>query len=186
MTVEKINASESATSFVVRGASSSESVNAEGVYTVTCVGPDGQEKWQDTFENTVTTVGKNALLNVFFATGAIGAGSTTWYMGLTNSAPTTSAGDTMASHAGWSEKTGYSESTRPAVTFQTASSGSKTTSANSSFSITGTATIGGAFIANNSTKGESSSTLYSVGAFTVGDKYVSAGDTINVTYTASA
>lgn len=186
MPVEKINVYDAASAGVTRGAAQSEGVNAEGIYTVTCFGSDGQEKWQDTFENTVATVGKNALLDVFFATGAVGVGKTTWYMGLTNSAPTTSAGDTMASHAGWSEKTGYTESTRPAVAFSAAASGSKATSANVSFSINATATIGGAFIANNSTKSETASTLYSVGAFTVGDKIVSSGDTINVTYTASA
>lgn len=187
MSVEKINASDAAGAAVVRGGSvGSEQVDPHGYYTFTCVGPDGNVKWEDDIHNIVTTVGKNALLDVFFGTGVQGAGKTTWYMGLANSAPTVAAGDTMASHSGWAEKTGYTESTRPAVAFSAAGSGSKATSSDVSFSINATATIGGAFLANNATKGESSSTLYSVGAFTVGDKIVSSGDTVNVSYTASA
>ncbi len=77
-------------------------------------------------------------------------------------------------------------SARPQIAFSAASSGSKATSSAVSFSINATATVGGAFVANNSTKGGTAGTLYSAGAFTVGDKIVTSGDTINVTYTASA
>jgi len=185
MTVEKINATDLTDASVVRGGSMSDQLDAQGYYTFECVGPDGGLKWTDDIENIVATVGKNAILNVFFGTGIQTAGKTTWFMGLANSSPTVAAGDTMGSHSGWAEKTGYSQSTRPAVAFSAASSGSKATSSAVSFSINATATIGGAFVANNSTKGETSSTLYSVGAFTVGDKIVTSGDTINVTYTAS-
>jgi len=186
MTVEKINITDTTDASVVRGGSLGDTVDPHGYYTFTCIGPDGNVKWEDDIDNLVTTVGKNALLDVFFGTGVQGAGKTTWYMGLANSAPTVAAGDTMASHSGWEEKTGYSQSTRPAITFSAASSGSKATASVVAFSINATATIGGAFVANNNTKSETSSTLYSVGAFTVGDKIVTSGDTINVTYTASA
>ena len=47
-------------------------------------------------------------------------------------------------------------------------------------------TIGGAFIATNSTKGGSTGTLYGGGAFTAGDKTIDDGDVLNVTVTASA
>ena len=186
MTVEKINVTDSADASVERGGTFGSKVDPHGYYTFECVGPDGGLKWKDEIHNIVATVGKNALLDVFFGTGVQGAGKTTWFMGLANSSPTVAAGDTMSSHSGWAEKTGYSQSARPQIAFSSASSGSKATSSAVSFSINATATVGGAFVANNSTKGGTGGTWYSAGAFTVGDKIVTSGDTINVTYTASA
>ena len=68
--------------------------------------------WIDAFVNTVVTVGKNHILDTEFAGSAYTAA---WDMGLVDggSAPTIVAGDTMASHAGWTENTGYSNANRP-------------------------------------------------------------------------
>ena len=110
-----------------------------------------------------------------------------FYVGVTGATPTFAAGDTMASHAGWTESSAYSQATRPALTLGTAASGSIDNSASKAqFSINGTATIGGAFLVTNSTKGGTTGTLYGGGAFTEGNRSVVSGDTINVQATLTA
>lgn len=145
-------------------------------YTVECVGPDGEVKWTETFENLVTTVGKTDIVDKYFK----GSGYTAaWYLGLAG-AGTKAVGDTLASHAGWSEVNPYSGN-RPAITFGTTSGGSNTATA-VSYTITGTATVAGAFIA--SAASGASGTLYSVGDFAA-SRSVLSGDTLNVTMTVS-
>ena len=79
-----------------------DKLNASGVYQVQCFDADGNLKWEDEIENTVTTAGKNAALDAFFA-GSSYTGA--FYMGLISSASYSaiSASDTMSSHAGWLE-----------------------------------------------------------------------------------
>jgi hypothetical protein len=163
---------------------SSEDAHATGKYTVTCVGPDGNVKWTDEINNLVTTVGKNDLLDKYLAGSAYTA---TWYLGLISitSYTAVAAGDTAASHAGWTESVVYSNANRPTPTFNAASAGSKATTA-TAFNINGTDTIKGCFLISNNTKSGTSGTLYSAGLFSGGDKAVGSGDTLNVTYTAGA
>lgn len=163
-----------------------DTVGAGGVYTVTCVGPDGQEKWSDSFHNLVVNQGLANMNGVYFASGSQ---STTWYLGLVTgpgSGTAFAAGDTLASHAGWTENTDYSGN-RKAVTFGSASSANPSVIDNSgsptSFSMNGTATIAGAFLCNASSG--TAGILFSAGDFTGGDKSVASGDTLNVTYTFS-
>lgn len=155
-------------------------------YTVECIKPDGSLRWREVINNVVTTVGKNDLLTQYFK----GSGYTAaWYCGLISSVGYTTgpdAGDTASSHAGWTEGTGYSNATRPAVTFGTASSGSLATSSASSFSLNATDTIKGAFVITNSTKGGTTGTLYSAALFSTGDRNVLSGDTLNVSITMTA
>jgi len=195
MSVEKINPGDSTNVTVTRGAGSVEAVDMHGTFHAVCYDANGNKKWEDDFPNTVTTAGKNALLNAYLGATAVGVGTTTWYMGLiaANGYSAISAADTMSSHTGWKESgennaaaPGYSQSTRRQVTFAAASSGSKATSNSVVFSIGTAGTVKGAFIANNSTKAGTTGILYSAGLFTVGDKVVTSGDTLNVTYTASA
>ena len=180
---EKAKATEQQAASLVARPDAVESVAATGMYTVECVGADGQVKWSETIKNLVVTVGKNAMLDEFFAGSSYTAA---WYLGLVDGAtsPTYNAADTMGSHAGWSEFTSYSESTRPAPTWSAASSGSKATTA-TSFSISGSGTVAGAFMTTNSTKSGTTGTLYSAGNFTGGSRTVASGDTLNVTYTAT-
>jgi len=145
-------------------------------YTIECVGPDGEVRWTETFENLVTTVGKTDIVDKYFKGSAYTAA---WYLGLAG-AGTKAVGDTLASHAGWSEANPYAGN-RPAITFGTTSGGSNTATA-VSFAITGTATVAGAFIASANTG--TSGTLYSVGDFAA-SRSVLAGDTLNVTMTVS-
>ena len=93
----------------------------------------------------------------------------------------------MSSHAGWTEVTDYSESTREALVLGTVASQSVDNSASkASYSINATATVGGAFITTVSTKVAPPALLYGVGAFSGGDKSVDNGDTLNVTVTCTA
>jgi hypothetical protein len=52
--------------------------------------------------------------------------------------------------------------------------------------MNGSAIIAGAFVTTNNTKSGTTGTLFSVGNFTVGDRPIVSGDTLNVTYTFSA
>jgi hypothetical protein len=165
----------------------SDTVGAGGVYSVTCVGADGVEKWTDTFHNLVMNGGLANMNGVYFASSAQ---STTWYLGLVTgpgSGTTFAAADTLASHGGWTENTDYTPSGRKAVTFGSATSANPSVISNSaaptSFSMNATATIAGAFLCNVSSG--TSGVLFSAGDFTGGDKSVASGDTLNVTYTFS-
>lgn len=146
-------------------------------YRVECVGPDGEVKWIEEFENLVTTAGKTDIIDKYFKGSSYTAA---FYLGLKGSG-SAAAGDTLASHAGWSELTPYSGN-RPAITFGTTSGGSNTASA-VSYSITGTATVAGAFICTAASG--TSGTLYSAGDFSA-SRGVASGDTLNVTATVSA
>jgi hypothetical protein len=115
-----------------------------------------------------------------------------WYIGLYGAAASNSpaAGDTMASHAGWTEIVPYSNATRPAATFGTATTANPSVQTNSaspaSFTINATATVGGAFLVSNSTKSGTTGVLFSASDFTApGDRSVASADTLNVTYTFS-
>jgi len=170
---------------IARNGGVSEDAHASGFYTVTCIGPDGKEKWADTINNLVTTVGKNFALDTVLAGSAYTAA---WYLGLMSSASYgvgAAVGDTAASHAGWTEDQNYSQGARPTAAWSAASAGSKALSAALAFSINASTTIKGCFLISNSTKGGTTGTLYSAGLFTGGDKVVASGDTINVSYTAT-
>ena len=153
-------------------------------YQVQCVGADGVEKWVAEFDNLVVDAGLNDVLDKYLKGSTYTAA---FYVGLTAGSPTFAAGDTMSSHAGWTESAAYSQATRPALTLGAVAAKSVDNSASKAqFSINGTATIGGAFVATNSTKSGSTGTLYGGGAFTEGNRSVVSGDTLNVTVTLTA
>lgn len=164
-----------------------EQTSFGGVFKVECFGPNGEKKWEDSFHNLVVNEGLQDLNNKYFK----GSGYTAaWYLGLVTgpgSGTTYSAADTLASHGGWTENTAYTGS-RKAVTFGTPTSADPSVIDNSAapavFSMTGTATIAGAFLCNAASG--TTGILFSEGDFTGGDKSVANGDTLNVTYTFSA
>lgn len=166
---------------VERGGGLAEMLQARGFFTCVCVGPDGREKWRDKIINLVTTVGKNDLLDKYLK----GSGYTqTFRMGL-KGAGSAAAGDTQASHAGWSELTDYTGN-RKDVTMNASAAGSSS-SPTQAFAITGTMTVAGVFTNNggSATKSDTTGTLFSAGDFSGGNKAVGNGDTLNVTYTLS-
>lgn len=142
--------------------------------------------WTEDFHNLVTTVGKNKYLDATLKTGLT---TPAWYIGLVTGpggSNTYAAGDTSASHAGWTENTGYSNSTRVAWTPGSVSAGSVDNSGSPAvFNMNASYTVGGGFMIDNSTKGGSTGTLLGVGSFTGGDKAGGSGDTITVTVTAT-
>ena len=150
-------------------------------YLVECHGADGALKWVDEFDNLVVTAGLNDLLDKTFKGSTYTAA---WYVGLTAATPTFAAGDTMASHGGWTENTTYDEANRQTLTLGTVSGGSVSNSASKAvFTISGSVTAGGAFITTNNTKGGTTGTLYGGGAFSEGNRAVVDNDTLSVTVT---
>jgi len=193
MTEERADARESSDASVIRGSGIGEQAEAHGRYEVECIGADGQLKWRDVIENVVCTVGKNLALDTFLAGAAYTV--TGPFMGLISSTSysAVSAGDTMASHAGWLEAGGTNAPTytgnRKTAVWSAAASGSKALSAALSFAITGTGTAKGAFLCFGSgasaTKDNTGGVLWSAGTFSTGDKAVVNGDTLNVNYSTS-
>lgn len=140
--------------------------------------------WRDGFKNLVTTVGLNKLLDATLKTGL---SSPAWYVGLVDNAGFSAfaAADTSASHGGWTESTAYSDGTRQAFTPGAIAAGSVSNSASkATFNINATATLKGAFMIDNSTKGGSTGTLYGEGAFS-SNRDVASGDVLSVTVTAT-
>jgi hypothetical protein len=56
-----------------------DTVGAGGVFTVTCVGADGVEKWSDTFHNLVVNEGLQDMNSKYFQASGYTAA---WYLGL--------------------------------------------------------------------------------------------------------
>jgi hypothetical protein len=156
-----------------------EKLKAGGIFTVQCHDKDGNLKWEEKNHNLVVNVGLKDMNDKYFTGSAYTAA---WYIGLYGAASSNNpaASDTMSSHAGWTEVTAYSQSTRPAATFAAA------TTADPSVITNGTTTVGGAFLTSNNTKGGTTGILFSASDFqSPGDRSVVNGDTLTVTYTFS-
>lgn len=189
MQLEKTLVEDVVSSSLTKAIGSSESAHASGRYTIECRDSEGNLKWTLEPKNLVVNQGLQYMNTQFFT----GSGYTaTWYIGLYGAAASNNpvAGDTAASHAGFTEITPYSNATRPAATFGTPTTANPSVATNSaspaSFNINATATVGGAFLISNSTKGGSTGYLFSASDFTSpGDRTVASGDVLNVTYTFS-
>jgi hypothetical protein len=186
---DKVKSQDVAASSLIAGGFAAESASATGVYKVQCHDAQGNLKWEADAPNLVVNVGLQDMNSKYFTGSAYTAA---WYLGLYGAGATNNpaAGDTMASHAGWTEVTAYSQSTRPACTFGVPTTANPSVATNSAspaaFSINATTTVGGAFLVSNSTKGGTTGTLYSAADFSSpGDRSVVSGDTLSVTYTLS-
>lgn len=169
------------------GGASQDGARAGGVYFFECYDKEGNLKWKEEAKNLVVNVGLKDMNDKYFSGSSYTAA---WYLGLITgpgAGTTIDAGDTMSTHAGWTENTSYSQSTRPACSFGAATTADPSVISNSSsvavFSINGTATIAGAFLTSNNTKGGTTGILFSASDFqSPGDRAVVSGDTLNVTY----
>lgn len=189
MSIERAKANDSVQTGLIAGTQHAEQASATGRFKVECFDKDGNLKWAIESKNLVVNVGLK-----YMAGSALAAETqvTTWYLGLygAGASNTPAASDTASSHAGWTEITPYSNATRPTATFAAATTANPSVVTNSaspaSFSINATATVGGAFLISNNTKGGTTGTLFSAADFqSPGDRSVVSGDTLNVTYTFS-
>jgi len=143
--------------------------------------PLGRIKFIESTHNLVVNTGLDDLLDKRFKASSYTSAD---YVGLKGSG-SIAAGDTMSSHSGWSEVTGYSESVRQTLTLGSISSQSVDNSASkASYSINASVTVAGAFVTTNSTKGGSTGILYGAADFSA-SRSLSNGDTLNVQVTLS-
>ena len=187
--IEKAKATDIAASGLVANTGASEGAKATGKYTVECFDKDGNLKWVSESQNLVVNVGLQYMAGTALTSTAQ---ITTWYLGLYGSGATNSpsAGDTMATHGGWTEVTAYSEANRPTAQFAAATNANPSVVTNTLnkavFTINGTTVVGGAFLTSNNTKSGSTGTLFSAADFaSPGDRSVVSGDILNVIYTFS-
>ena len=189
MAAEKLKATDIVSSGLACNTKAGEDAKATGVFEIKCHDKDGNLKWQAQSKNLVVNAGL-----AYMAGTALTSVTqiTTWYLGLygAGASNTPAAGDTMSSHAGWTEVVDYSNATRVAATFVTATTANPSVVTNSAstaaFYITGTATVGGAFLTSGSAKSGTTGTLFSAADFgSPGDRSVVNGDILYVTYTFS-
>jgi hypothetical protein len=189
MTTEKLTATDHVSSGLTCNLKAGEEAKATGLFEIKCHDKDGNLKWEAQSKNLVVNVGLQ-----YMAGSALTSVTqiTSWFIGLygAGASNTPAAGDTMSSHAGWTEVVAYSNATRVAATFATATTANPSVVTNSAspatFNINGTTTVGGAFLTSGSAKSGTTGTLFSAADFgSPGDRSVVASDTLSVTYTFS-
>jgi hypothetical protein len=186
MSAERAKSTDFAAAGFIANSGSSEQLSATGKYVVECFDSEGKLKWVAETPNLVVNIG----LQYMAGTGLTSTTQITlWYIGLygAGASNTPAAGDTAASHAGWTENTNYSEANRPTATFAAATNANPSVVTNTAskavFTMNATTTIGGAFLISNNTKGGTTGTLFSAADFqSPGDRSVVSGDVLNVTY----
>lgn len=189
MLINKAKSVDTVGADVKKGNSTSNRLKGGGIFTVRCHDKEGNLKWEQKSHNLVVNVGLADMNTKYFK----GSGYTAaWYVGVYGPAASNnpSSTDTMASHAGWTEVTAYSNATRPAATFGGATTADPSVIANSAspaqFLINASANVGGAFLTSGDSPGGSSGTLFSASDFAApGDRVVQNGDVLSVTYTFS-
>jgi hypothetical protein len=151
-----------------------------GVFELECFDKDGNFKWRQSYRNMVVNEGLNHILDILFA------GSTAvdpWYVGLCGSSPVPAAGHTMTDVT---EFTSHGETARPVFTDVRTGQSVDNNAVKASFAITGTGTVGGAFLCSDDTVGGTGGTLLCYAAASEGNRSVANGDTINAKYTFTA
>jgi len=189
MTTEKLKATDTVSSGLTCNTKAGEDAKATGLFEIKCYDKDGNLKWSAESKNLVVNVGLQ-----YMAGSALTSVTqiTSWFIGLygAGASNTPAAADTMSSHAGWTEVVAYSNATRVAATFVTATAANPSVVTNSAspatFNINGTTTVGGAFLTSGSAKSGTAGTLFSAADFgSPGDRSVVSSDTLSVTYTFS-
>lgn len=189
MSNEKASSVDAVGAAMVSGGGVENGIKGGGVFTVQCFDKDGNLKWEAEKRNLVVNVGLRDMNEKYFTGSSYTA---TWFIGLYGAAASNNpaAGDTAVSHAGWTEVTAYSQATRPACSFGSATTADPSVITNSGspaqFSINGTTVVGGAFLISDSTKGGTTGVLFSAADFeSPGDRSVVSGDILNCTYSFS-
>lgn len=136
------------------------------------------------FPNGVTDIGKDTALNLLFNDATVKIQD--WAIGFIDLAGFTALADadTMASHAGWLEFTGYSEATRPEWDPDAAASQQILNSTLRDFNITASSSIKGVFICSDDVKSGTAGVLWAT-ALLSADVPVNSPDVIKIAYTVS-
>lgn len=157
-----------------------------GVFHARCLGPDGTVRWADDAKNMVVNLALNDLLNVVLRNTTQTAA---WYIGLVDATSFTGFNptDTAATHSGWIENVGFSNSTRVTWSPTVASSQAVTNTTTADFNMTSTASIKGLFLSSSNVLSPGTAgALFSTALFSGGTQGVNNGDTLKITYTVSA
>lgn len=192
MMYDEIGTSDVLSGCMSAGGELADKITVAGRFSMRCVDSDGEELWSEEFDNLLTTLAKNLLLDTTLA----GSAYTTVgpFMGLISSVgfSAVAAADTMASHAGWNEAQGSTNlpdytGNRQTAAFSAASAGVKAMSAALNFVITsaGTNTVQGAFMVTNTgavnTKNSTAGTLFNAGTLAAAQPVIS-GNTLQVSW----
>lgn len=143
------------------------------------LGPNGERLNPQSFSNGLCTVGINKALEVMFR---LDTQLAAFYVGLIDdtSFSAVSSADTMSSHGGWIEFTGFSGANRPAWGPIAAAAGSMTNTTAFSYTLTSDATLRGVFVTSGQAKSGTSGTIWATALQT---RSVTNGDTLQGTYT---
>jgi hypothetical protein len=188
MNLEKAQSTDVVSSAMVCNGGADAKVRGGGVFRAECRDKDGNLKWVAESSNLVVNQGLQDMNTQYFKGVTYSA---SFFLGLITgpaASTTFAAGDTLATHLGWTEFTDYS-GTRKTMTFGTASTADPSVISNTaspaSFAITGAGGIvAGAFLCTVASG--TSGVLFSEADFqSPGDRTVVSGDTLNVTYTFS-
>lgn len=152
-----------------------DSVRMKGCGLIALYEADGTlVRESEVYSNVVATLGRSQLFLL---------AASTLFVGLLDGTPTVVVGDTMASHAGWTEVTSYDEAARQAYVPASVASGTVNNSASRArFNFSGSATVGGLGMFTDSTKGGATGTFISGVAATGGDETPTAGQYIDAEY----
>lgn len=186
MSVQKQKLQQSIKTQMARGRGILDGLNLKGRYPIIEHWRNGKLINTYSLNNGITNQGKNLILETMFneetqvATGnwCIGLISNSGYSALADA-------DTMSSHSGWTEFTGYSQSNRVAWGQGTAASQAITNASPATFDITSSGTLKGIFVTSNNTKGGTTGYLWATGLFAA-DVPVENGDQMKITYTVSS
>jgi hypothetical protein len=177
--MDKIKSTD-AVSAAVRGRNQGHEDSVSAGFFVIRAYRNGELLFEDQGPNLIVNEGLNHKQSVVFLDDTkVG----TWFLGLTSGSPTIAAGDTMASHGGWTEITAYAEANRQTWVGVAGSVGVSTNAASPAvFTVNANDTvIGGVFMTSNSTKGGTTGVLMSARAF-ASNRTLQANDTIEITY----
>ena len=182
--IQKLNLMEDLAAHITRKRLISDSLTLKGLW-VSELWRKGKKISEHYAPNDICTAGKSSLLNTFF-NAALQVTPGSWCAGLVDANGFTGynvATDTMASHPGWVEFIGYSQTVRPAWGQGSvpSSSSSISNAAPMVFDLTATATVQGLFIATVNTKGSTAGLLWSAASYTNPPACVP-GDEIRSTY----
>lgn len=167
---------------------SSEAMQVMGHFDFECHDSLGVTLWEGSFDNLVTTVGKNAMEQIALAASGTAGNA---FMGLISSTSfsAVNAADTMSSHSGWLEagnaNTPHYSGSRATMSFGSASAGVIISTGNS-FVFTGSGTVQGGFIdfstSATGTIDNTAGVLFSAGTLSSAQPVIST-NTLTMSYT---